>query len=118
MRRFGPSTAVVQFHVHEPWLLLGSFLNLFACCLQFARRFTVFELLALDSRFGARKRRKTNKAPINQNSEAIRLNAMSDVEGLDRAYAIDNGIDIRNNTMVLSGTKDWPQDQWEFEDIS
>ena len=43
---------------------------------------------------------------------------MSDVEGLDRAYARDNGIDIRNNTMVLSGTKDWPQDQWEFEDIS
>jgi hypothetical protein len=34
------------------------------------------------------------KQPITKNSEAIRLNAMSDVEGLDRAYARDNGIYI------------------------
>jgi hypothetical protein len=35
-----------------------------------------------------------NKQPITKNSEAIRLNAMTDVEGLDRAYARYNGIYI------------------------
>jgi hypothetical protein len=54
-----------------------------------------------------------NKQPITKNSEAIRLNAMTDVEGLDRAYARDNGIYIRNNTMFVSGTKDFPQDHWD-----
>ena len=38
---------------------------------------------------------------------------MTDVEGLDRAYARDNGSCIRNNTMVVSGTKDFPQDHWD-----
>jgi pimeloyl-ACP methyl ester carboxylesterase len=41
---------------------------------------------------------------------------MTDVEGLDRAYARENGIYIRNNTMFVSGTKDFPQDHWD--DIS
>jgi hypothetical protein len=54
-----------------------------------------------------------NKQPITKNSEAIILNAMTDVEGLDRAYARDNGIYIRNNTMFVSGTKDFPQDHWD-----
>jgi pimeloyl-ACP methyl ester carboxylesterase len=54
-----------------------------------------------------------NKQPITKNSEAIRLNAMTDVEGLDRAYARDNGIYIRNNTVFVSGTQDFPQDHWD-----
>jgi hypothetical protein len=53
------------------------------------------------------------KQPITNNSEAIRLNAMTDVAGLDRAYARENGIYIRNNTMFVSGTKDFPQDHWD-----
>jgi hypothetical protein len=54
-----------------------------------------------------------NKEPITKNSEAIRLNALTDVEGLHRAYARDNGIYIRNTTMFVSGTKDFPQDHWD-----
>jgi hypothetical protein len=54
-----------------------------------------------------------NKEPITKNSEAIRLNALTDTEGLHRAYARDNGIYIRNNTMFVSGTKDFPQDHWD-----
>ena len=38
---------------------------------------------------------------------------MTDVEGLDRAYARDNGSCIRNNTMVVSGAKDFPQVHWD-----
>jgi hypothetical protein len=41
---------------------------------------------------------------------------MTDVEGLARAYARENGIYIRNNTMFVCGTKDFPQDHWD--DIS
>ena len=38
---------------------------------------------------------------------------MSDVEGLHRAYARDNGIFNRNNIMFVAGTKDFPQDHWD-----
>jgi hypothetical protein len=54
-----------------------------------------------------------DEQPITKNSEAIILNAMTDVEGLDRAYARDNGQYIRNTTMFVRGTKDFPQDHWD-----
>ena len=38
---------------------------------------------------------------------------MSDVEGLQRAYARTNGVYIRTNTMFVAGTKDFPQDHWD-----
>jgi hypothetical protein len=38
---------------------------------------------------------------------------MTDVQGLDRACARSNGIYMRNTTMFVSGTKDFPQDRWE-----
>lgn len=37
---------------------------------------------------------------------------MSYVEGLGRAYVRDNGIFIRNTTMCVARTKDFPQDHW------
>ena len=51
--------------------------------------------------------------PITKQYEAVILNAMTDVEGLDRAYARDNGSCIRNTTMVVSGAKDFPQVHWD-----
>jgi hypothetical protein len=48
--------------------------------------------------------------PITKNAAPIILHAMTDVQGLDRAYALDNGICIRNATMFVSGNKDFPQD--------
>ena len=41
------------------------------------------------------------------------MNAKSDVEGLQRAYARDNGTYIRNTTMLVAGTKDCPHDAWD-----
>ena len=38
---------------------------------------------------------------------------MTDVEGLDRAYARANGIYIRNIIMFVSGTKDFPKGHWD-----
>ena len=51
--------------------------------------------------------------PITSNSAPITLNAMSDVEGLQRAYARDNGMYVRTTTMVVAGTKDFPQEAWD-----
>ena len=51
--------------------------------------------------------------PITTNSAPITLKPLSDVEGLQRAYARTNGIYIRNNTMFVAGTKDFPQDHWD-----
>ena len=55
--------------------------------------------------------------PMISNSAPISFNALSDVEGLQRAYARDNGIYIyiyiRNNTMVVAGTKGFPHDAWD-----
>ena len=39
---------------------------------------------------------------------------MIDVEGLDRACARDNRIYIRNNNILVSGTKDLSQDHWDY----
>jgi hypothetical protein len=38
---------------------------------------------------------------------------MTDIQGLDKAYARDNGIYTRINTMFVAGTKDFPQDHWD-----
>ena len=51
--------------------------------------------------------------PITTNSAPITLKPLSDVEGLQRAYARTNGVYIRNNTMFVAGTKDFPQDHWD-----
>ena len=53
-----------------------------------------------------------DKAPITTKSAPITLNALSDVEGLHRAYARDNGLYTRNDIMFVAGTKDLPQDHW------
>ena len=39
---------------------------------------------------------------------------MTNVEGLDRACARDNRIYIRNNNILVSGTKDLSQDHWDY----
>ena len=41
---------------------------------------------------------------------------MSNVEGLQRAYARTSGVYIRANTMFVAGTKDFPQDH--FDDLT
>ena len=51
--------------------------------------------------------------PITTNSAPITLKPLSDVEGLQRAYARTNGVYIRNNTMFVAGTKDFPHDHWD-----
>ena len=51
--------------------------------------------------------------PITTNSAPITLKSLSDVEGLQRAYARTNGVYIRNTTMFVAGTKDFPQDHWD-----
>ena len=51
--------------------------------------------------------------PITTNSAAITLKPLTDVEGLQRAYARDNGIYIRNNIMFVAGTKDFPLNHWD-----
>ena len=38
---------------------------------------------------------------------------MTDVQGLNTAYATDNGMYSRNTIMVVSGTQDFPQDHWD-----
>ena len=55
-----------------------------------------------------------DEAPITKKYVAVTLNLLTDVEGLHRAYARDNGIYIRTNTMFVAGTKDFPQDHWEY----
>ena len=52
--------------------------------------------------------------PITKLSAPFTLSSLTDVEGLDRAYARDHGIYIRSNTtsMIVNGTKDFPQDHW------
>ena len=52
-------------------------------------------------------------SPITNKYETFRLNALTDVECLDRSYARDHGLDIRNHSMFVSGTEDWPQDHWD-----
>jgi hypothetical protein len=47
-----------------------------------------------EKHIGSQYQPSYDKQPITKNSEAIRLNAMTDVEGLDRAYARENGICI------------------------
>ena len=51
--------------------------------------------------------------PITTNSAPITLKPLSDVEGLQRAYARQSGVYIRNNTMFVAGsrdTQDWYDD--------
>ena len=51
--------------------------------------------------------------PIITNSAPITLKPLSDVEGLQRAYARPNGVYIRNNTEFVAGsrdTQDWYDD--------
>ena len=55
-----------------------------------------------------------DKAPITKQYEAITLNPLTDLAGLHRAYARDNGIYIRHTIMFVAGTKDFPQDHWEY----
>ena len=47
------------------------------------------------------------------NSDPSTCNAVSDVEGLQRAYARDNGKCIRSTTMFVAGTKDFPHGGWD-----
>ena len=54
-----------------------------------------------------------DKAPITKQYEAITLNPLTDLAGLHRAYARDNGIYIRHTIMFVAGTKDFPQDHWD-----
>ena len=54
-----------------------------------------------------------NNKPITTNSAPITLKPLSDVEGLQRAHASDSGIFIRNHTMFVASTKDFPQDHWD-----
>jgi hypothetical protein len=77
---------------------------------------TKFNTDTHEQHIGSQYQPSYDKQPITKNSEAIILNAMTDVEGLHRAYARENGIYIRNNTMFVSGTKDFLQDHWD--DIS
>ena len=51
--------------------------------------------------------------PITTNSPPITLKPLSDVEGLQRAYARTSGVYIRNTTMSVAGTEDFPQDHWD-----
>ena len=48
----------------------------------------------------------TDIKPITTNSAPITLKPISDVEGLQRAYARENGVYIRNNTMFVAGSRD------------
>ena len=50
---------------------------------------------------------------MTNNAAPITLNAMTDVQGLDRAFARDSGNYVRNTTMFVSGTKDFPHDHWD-----
>ena len=63
-----------------------------------------------DKNIGTQYQPPTYSKPITTNSAPIALKPLSDVEGLQRAYARYNGIYIRNNTMLVAGTKDFPQD--------
>jgi hypothetical protein len=55
---------------------------------------TKFNTDTNEKHIGSQYQPQLNKQPITKNSEAVRLNAMTDVEGLDRAYARENGIYI------------------------
>ena len=50
---------------------------------------------------------------ITTNSAPITFKPLSEVEGLQRAYARTNGVYIRNTILFVAGTKDFPQDHWD-----
>jgi hypothetical protein len=52
---------------------------------------TKFDTDTTETHIGSQYQPSYDKQPITKHSEAIRLNAMTDVEGLDRAYARENG---------------------------
>ena len=54
-----------------------------------------------------------NNKPITTNSAPFTLKPLSGVEGLQRAYARTSGVYIRNSTMFVADTKDFPQDHWD-----
>ena len=66
-----------------------------------------------DQNIGTQYQPPVYNKPITTNSAAITLNPLSDVEEVQRAYARDNGIYIRNNTMFVAGAEDVPQHHWD-----
>ena len=66
-----------------------------------------------ESHIGSQYQTSHDTPPITKTAEAIKLNALTAVEGLTIVYARDNGIYIRHTSMFVSGTKDWPQDHWD-----
>ena len=72
-----------------------------------------FNTNAKDKTIGTQHQPPIHDKPITSNSAPITLKSLSDVEGLQRAYARTDGVYIRNNTMFVAGTKDFPQDHWD-----
>ena len=66
-----------------------------------------------ENHFGSQYQPSYDKSHITENSNPVALNAMTGIEGLDRAYARDKGSYSGNHTMLVSGTKDFPQDHWD-----
>jgi hypothetical protein len=73
---------------------------------------TKFNTDTTDQHIGTQYQPSYDK-PITNNSAHITLNAMTDVQSLDKAYSRDTGLYIRNDTMLVAGTKDFPQDHWD-----
>ena len=74
---------------------------------------TQFNTNTNDKHIGTQYQPPIYNKPITTNSAPITLKPLSDAEGLQRAYARTNGVYIRNNTMFVAGTKDFPQDHWD-----
>ena len=66
-----------------------------------------------DKNIGTQYQPAIYNKPITTNSAPITLKPLSDVEGLQRAYARTSGVYIRNRTMLVAGPKDFPQDHWD-----